>query len=457
MQQQQATNTTIGVKATFVPTDEHRFLALPSPPSFAVLIGKLATLFAIDSASDLRVHYIDDESDRVAMSSSDELTCALSLVPAGRQLRLFVTSEAALAVPSPMRLQQQEKQVKDEPSKALECALPTAIVSSIVEASPNSAVERAVSASEASSQEVATSAIDVLKGQLQAAGIEIGPDGFDEHRCQRARFEGNVAKAAKAVECMHARKLLRQQQQQVNGSDVGKADARQAQREARKSERLAARLARQEERNQKQRNKQLGTDDDANDNDNVSQSRKKIKPVDAAAVDTLMAFIAGQKHEGTPIAPIGRGKCTAALRKSDGDVEAAKAFLLAWSAKRRQRQNKQHQGKKGADLDMAKLLEQLEGLGFGAPAVIAAGPDDNDNNVCKANMASERIQRRNERLIKRFGGELSHVVEFLEARQAKVDARKTAVRKARGAQDKPRCARRHLIQEHQNEQVATAL
>jgi hypothetical protein len=175
MQQQQATTTTIGVKATFVPTDEHRFLALPTPPSFVVLIDKLASLFAIDSASDLRVHYIDDESDRVAMSSSDELTCALSLVPAGRQLRLFVTS-ATHAVPSPMRHQrQQEKQVKDEPIEAQECALPTAIVSTVVDASPNSAVERAVSASEASSQEVvATLSIDVLKGQLQASGIEIG-------------------------------------------------------------------------------------------------------------------------------------------------------------------------------------------------------------------------------------------------------------------------------------------
>jgi hypothetical protein len=138
MQQQQATTTTIGVKATFVPTDEHRFLALPTPPSFVVLIDKLASLFAIDSASDLRVHYIDNKSDRVAMSSSDELTCALSLVPAGRQLRLFVTS-AAHAAPSPMRHQQQ---VKDE-SNEQECALPTmAIISTVVKASPYSAVER---------------------------------------------------------------------------------------------------------------------------------------------------------------------------------------------------------------------------------------------------------------------------------------------------------------------------
>jgi hypothetical protein len=49
------------------------------------------------------------------------------------------------------------------------------------------------------------------------------------------------------------------------------------------------------------------------------------------------------------------------------------------------------------------------------------------------------------------------VIEFLKARQAKVDARKTTVRKARGAQGEPRCARRHFEQEHQNVQVATAL
>jgi hypothetical protein len=420
------------VKATFVPTNEHRFVVLPTPASFTVLMDKLTSLFAIDSAcDDLRVHYVDDESDRVAMSSSEELACALSLAPAGRQLRLYVSStpSSASSAPSQPLCQQQEEQVKDEPAQEKECALP---------ATPAS--------SEASGQEMATA--DVIKGQLQAAGEEVEPDGsstIDEKRRLRvlARFYGDAAKAAKAIERMHARKHLHQQL--ATRPDAGRVEARRAQREARKSERLAARLARQKQRN----------NDHATDCNTTADQQKTTKPEDKAAIDSLVAFIADQqqqqKHdEGVPIAPIGRGKCTAAWRKADGDMEAAKAVLLAWNVKSQQRQ--QQQRKKEVDLDMVKLMEQLKSLGFGSPtAAIAAGADDKCEN--KAKGTSERIHRRNERLIKRFGGELSLVVEFLEARQAKVDARKTA-RKA------SRCGRRHQKQtnEHQtNEQAATAL
>jgi hypothetical protein len=168
-----------------------------------------------------------------------------------------------------------------------------------------------------------------------------------------------------------------------------------------------------------------------------------------------MAFIAGQQqqqHEGVKIAPIGRGKCTAAWRKADGDVKAAKAALLAWTAKRHQRHQQRN---KDADLDMAKLLQQLDRLGFGARTNITGA---NDDDVFKAKKVSERIQKRNERLIKRFGGELSQVVGFLEARQAKVDlARKTAVRASRGAQAERRCARRQEKKHQHQEQVAVAL
>jgi hypothetical protein len=213
MQQQQQETKTIGVKATFVPTNEHRFIALPSPPSFDVLVDKLASLFAIDlTSSDLRVHYIDDESDRVAMSSSDELTCALSMVPAGRQLRLFIS----VAPSNQLRQQEEmheEEQVKTEPKEEQDCALPAITAVSIVAANPNTEACAITASSEVSSQ--AATSIEELKAQLQAAGVDMSM--IDEERCLRvlARFEDDVAKTAKAIERVHARK----QQHQLSSSN----------------------------------------------------------------------------------------------------------------------------------------------------------------------------------------------------------------------------------------------
>jgi hypothetical protein len=258
MNQQQEQQHTISIKATFVPTDENRAVALQAPLSYTLLVDKLASLFAINSASDVRVHYIDDESDRVAISSSEELACALSLTPAGRALRLFVSADTASAA------------AKDKTVPAVE-----------------------------------TAAIDALKGQLQAAGVEIGPAGaaIDEKKCQRVlvRSRGDVAKASKAIRRMHERSLRQ----------PGDHAARQAQREARKSERLAARLARQERHKHKKHATYANdnTNIDCNTNCNGSdQSQRKTKPAPepATIANSLMNSTSCQRHdEGTASIAVG--------------------------------------------------------------------------------------------------------------------------------------------------------
>jgi hypothetical protein len=402
MNYQQQPAVAINIKASLVATNENRFIALPSPPSFNLLVEKIAAVFnlSIDQVP-LRVHYID-ESDRVTVSSDYELACALSLLPATNpSLRLFV-STAVSAATQPVAAQP----IHDEPNQPTEVQLTTN--SDIAQQIQPNDVDTRADAGEA--------AIDTLKRRLSQEGIE-----ELEKRCVRllAKFGGDVDKALTALERCHERKQLRL----LAGNnkkcpDPTKPEALHQQREARRAERLAARLAHQE---QKKHLRQASND--INDDGVV----KKKKKVDTESAEVLVARLA---ELGLAV---GKGRCKGALSRANGDVDAARADLVAWCAKRQELKGNKPNAKTTAapidDADTEKQLSQLGQMGFG-PSIA----DDKHNSK-----TAERIKRRNERLLKRFNGDLSQVAGLLEARKAKVEAR-IAARKVRQGQ-RPRCKR----------------
>jgi hypothetical protein len=389
MNHQQQPATAISIKASLVATNENRFIALPSPLSFNLLIEKIAAVF--DLSTDevaVRVHYVDDESDRVTVSSDDELACALSLLPTtgGRPLRLFVSTTTVGAATQPAAAQPTHEE-QNQPTDVQ----PTTT-------SDVNEVEAKADDGEA--------AIDALKRRLAQQGIEVC-----EKRCVRvlAKFGGDVDKALAALERCHERKQLRL----LAGNnrkcpDPAKLEALHQQREARRAERLA----RQELKKQLRQ-----ASNDINDEGAVQ------KKVDAASAEALVARMA---ELGLAV---GTGRCIGALRRADGDVDAAKADLVAWCAKRQEHKRNKPNGKTTAapidDADQRKLLGQLDQMGFGQSSA-----DDK---------AAERIKRRNERLLKKFNGDVAQVAGLLEARKAKVEAR-IAARKARQG-ERPRCKR----------------
>jgi hypothetical protein len=393
MNHQQQPATAISIKASLVATNENRFIALPSPPSFNLLVEKIAAAFNLSTDEvAVRVHYVDDESDRVTVSSDDELACALSLLPTtgGRPLRLFVSTTTVGAASQPAAAQPENQSTDVQPTTT----------SDIVE-QPNE-VEAKADDGEA--------AVDALKRRLAQLGIEVC-----EKRCVRvlAKFGGDVDKALATLERCHERRQLRL----LAGNnrkcpDPAKLEALHQQREARRAERLATRLSRQEQKKQLRQ-----ASNDIND-----ESAVKNK-VDAANVEALVARMA---ELGLAV---GTGRCTGALRRADGDVDAAKADLVAWCAKRQEHKRNKPNGKTTTapidDADQVKLLGQLDQMGFGP-----SGADDK---------AAERIKRRNERLLNRFNGDVAQVAGLLEARKAKVEAR-IAARKARQG-ERPRCKR----------------
>lgn len=368
MNHQQQPATAISIKASLVATNENRFIALPSPPSFNLLVEKIAAAFNLSTDEvAVRVHYVDDESDRVTVSSSDELACALSLLPTtgGRPLRLFVSTTTVGAASQPAAAQPENQSTDVQPTTT----------SDIVE-QPND-VEAKADDGEA--------AVDALKRRLAQQGIEVC-----QKRCFRvlAKFGGDVDNALATLERCHERRQLRL----LAGNnrkcpDPAKLEALHQQREARRAERLA----RQE---QKKQLRQASTD--IND-----ESAVKNK-VDAANVEALVARMA---ELGLAV---GTGRCTGALRRADGDVDAAKADLVDWCAKRQEHKRNKPNGKTTA----------------------ASSADDK---------AADRIKRRNERLLKKFNGDVVQVAGLLEARKAKVEAR-IAARKARQG-ERPRCKR----------------
>lgn len=413
MNHQQQQSASLCVKVTLVATNENRFIALPSPPAFALLVEKISTVFDQVNKAAVRIHYVDDESDRVAVSSSDELACALSLLPAGRQLRLFVSTtstEAGPAAPQQVPTQELSDQVPAE--------RPAIGAASDVDDQPK-AIHDEVEDNIGTDGE--GQLIDVLKRKLsQEADIVVGVN-VCEKQCLRvlARFGGDLDKTVAALAGFHERKQQRHaaanhnktnndhHQQQKKRPDPAQLEALHEQRQARRAERLAARLARQEQKKQRQ---------DSND-DSVTTKKR----IDAASVEALVALMADL---GLAVA---KGRCTGALRRADGDVDAAKAELVDWCAKRQERQRNNDnktttapiQGQEtveGDDTDKKKLLTQLDQMGFGAPT----GNTDKE---------AERIRRRNERLLKRFNGDVDQVASLLKARSAKVEER-TAARKA---------------------------
>jgi hypothetical protein len=394
-QQQPATTTAISIKASLVATNENRFIALPSPPSFNLLVEKIAAVFNLSTDEvAVRVHYVDDESDRVIVSSDDELACALSFFPTtgGCPLRLFVSTTTVGAATQPAAVQPAQEEQNQS-----------------TDVQPTTTSDAAEQANEAKADD-SEAAIDALRRRLTQQGIEVC-----EKRCVRvlAKFGGDVDKALAALERCHERKQLRL----LAGNnrkcpDPAKLEALHQQREARRAERLATRLARQEQKKQL-RKASNGIND---------ESAAKTK-VDAASAEALVALMA---ELGLAV---GKGRCTGALRRADGDVDAAKADLVAWCAKRQEHKRNKPNDKTTAapinDADQGKLLGQLDQMGFGP-----SGADDK---------AAERIKRRNERLLKRFNGDVAQVAGLLEARKAKVEAR-IAARKARQG-ERPRCKR----------------
>jgi hypothetical protein len=402
------------VKVTLVATNENRFIALPSPPAFALLVEKISNVFDQVNKAAVRIHYVDDVSDRVAVSSSDELACALSLLPAGRQLRLFVSTTSTEAGPAaPQQVPTQE------PSDQVPAERPAiGATASDVDDQPK-AIHDDVEDNIGTDGE--GQVIDVLKRKLsQEADIVVGVN-VCEKQCLRvlARFGGDLDKTVAALARFHERKQQRHaaandnktnndhHQQQKKRPDPAQLEALHEQRQARRAERLAARLARQEQKKQRQ---------DSND-DSVTTKKR----IDAASVEALVALMADL---GLAVA---KGRCTGALRRADGDVDAAKAELVDWCATRQERQRNNDnkttrapiQGQEtveGDDTDNKKLLTQLDQMGFGAPT----GNTDKE---------AERIRRRNERLLKRSNGDVDQVASLLRARSAKVEER-TAARKA---------------------------
>jgi len=409
MNQQQQQSATISIKVTLAATNENRFIALPSPPSFALLLEKVATVFNQINKATVRVHYVDDESDLVTVSSSNELDCALSILPAGRPLRLFVsTVSAEVGTAAP------QQGTTQEPSDEV----PTGVIAASVPDQPK-AIHDDVKDNIKTDAEA--EAIEVLKRKLsQEAGIAVGAD-VCEKRCLRVleRFGGDVDKAVAALARFHERKQQRQpagnKKQQLR-PDPAQREANREQRQARRAERLAARLARQEQKKEKLQ--------DTNEDRVIAK-----KGVDTASVVALVVLMADL---GLAVA---QGRCTGALRRAGGDVDAAKAELVDWCAKRQERKNankttrppiKDQGTNEGDDTDREKLLAQLDQMGFGVPT----------GNTGKE---AERIRRRNERLLKRFNGDVDQVASQLKARSAKVEER-MAARKARQA-ERPRCRR----------------
>lgn len=421
MNHQQQQSASLSVQVTLVATGENRFIALPSPPAFALLVEKIGTVFnQVDKAA-MRIHYIDDESDRVTVSSSDELTCALSLLPTGRQLRLFVSTcttstEAGPAAPQQVPAQEPSDQVPTERPAIDE-------TTSDLDDQPKAIHDEDNIGTDGEGQ-----VIDVLKRKLsQEAGIVVGVN-VCEKQCLRvlARFGGDLDKTVAALVRFHERKQQRHpaandnktnngQQQKQKRPDSAQLEALHEQRQARRTERLAARLARQEQKKQHQ-------------DSNLGDTGTAKKRFDAASVESLVALMADL---GLAVA---KGRCTGALRRADGDVDAAKAELVDWCTKRQERQrNNDNQtarapieGQETVDDDKKKLLAQLDQMGFGVP----------NGSIDKE---AERIRRRNERLLKRFNGDVEQVASLLKARSAKVEER-TAARKARQV-ERPRARR----------------
>ncbi len=345
----------------------------------------------------VRVHYVDDESDRVIVSSDDELACALSFFPTtgGRPLRLFVSTTTVGAATQPVAVQPAQEEQNHSAD-----VQPTTTSDAVEQ--PND-LEAKADAGEA--------AVDALKRRLTQQGIEVC-----KKRCVRvlAKFGGDVDKALAALERCHERRQLRL----LAGNnrkcpDPAKLEALHQQREARRAERLATRLARQEQKKQLRQA--------SNDINDESAAKAKVDPASAEALVALMAQLG---------LAVGKGRCTGALRRADGDIDAAKADLVAWCAKRQEHKRNKPNDKTTAapinDVDQGKLLGQLDQMGFGP-----SGADDDK--------AAERIKRRNERLLKRFNGDVAQVAGLLEARKAKVEAR-IAARKARQG-ERPRCKR----------------
>jgi hypothetical protein len=244
--------------------------------------------------------------------------------------------------------------------------------------------------------------IDVLKRKLsQEAGIVVGVN-VCEKQCHRvlARFGGDLDKTVAALVRVHERKQQRhpaasdnknnndQQQQKKKRLDSAQLEALHEQRQACRAERLAARLARQEQKQHQ-------------DSNNTGTAKKRF---DAASVESLVALMADL---GLSVA---KGRCTGALRRADGDVDAAKAELVDWCTKRQERQHNDNQtarapieGQETAEdgTDKKRMLAQLDQMGFGVP----------NGSIDKE---AERIRRRNERLLKRFNGDVEQGDEETE-------------------------------------------
>lgn len=237
----------MSIKATLIATNENRFVALPSPASFAQLADKLAASFGLDAGA-FHVQYVDDEGDRVTVSSDDELACALSLVPAGRPLRLFIA-----AAPAPVQQQAKEHltttiKLESQPATTTTTDNDQANVDAEQEACPEDS-----KADKDTTLPATAAGLDDLKVKLAAAGITVSDDDDDgkagvcEKRCLRvvARFDGDLDKALAAIERIHKRKQLRLLGKNPR-PDLVQLEATHEQRQARRNERIAARLARQE-------------------------------------------------------------------------------------------------------------------------------------------------------------------------------------------------------------------
>ncbi|ELR20943.1 PB1 domain containing protein [Acanthamoeba castellanii str. Neff] len=359
MNHQQQQSASLCVKMTIVATNENRFIALPSPPAFALLVEKISTVFDQVNKAAVRIHYVDDESDRVAVSSSDELACALSLLPAGRQLRLFVSTtstEAGPAAPQQVPTQELSDQVPAE--------RPAIGAASDVDDQPK-AIHDEVEDNIGTDGE--GQLIDVLKRKLsQEADIVVGVN-VCEKQCLRvlARFGGDLDKTVAALAGFHERK-----QQRHAAANHNKTNNDHHQQQKKRPIPPSSRPSTSSARHAGPRGSRQ---------DSPARSRRSsARTATTTASPPRRGLTRRASRLWWPSWPTWDWPCIGALRRADGDVDAAKADLVDWCAKRQERQRNNDnktttapiQGQEtveGDDTDKKKLLTQLDQMGFGAP------------------------------------------------------------------------------------------
>lgn len=293
-------NASITIKATLVNVEEHRLVSIPAAEGssrFTCLVKKLQQAFSIGSRT-FALTYTDDEGDKVSISSDGELSCALSLVPSGRLLRLFIAVQ-----PEEQVINEESPQVVEDHELLQELATDPSTAASEEQRASVPELELAVA----------------LKTKLEKEfGIVITPDmPMAEKRCQRlvVRFNGDLDKAAQVMRKWNENRLARIESRKAENASA---------REARKQEKMAAHLARLQQR------KELVKKEGDSDKPVKGLSKK----AELGNLDELLEQLASKGFGADPSAEgkvVDRIKMrnTRLLKRFDGDVEQVVALLSA--------------------------------------------------------------------------------------------------------------------------------